>query len=353
MPKLSRRLKNTAPVFVKSFEATIPGYPIAAEWGLEGKLLVIGDAEGAILALTSYSGEKIWEEKTAHQRGILDLAVNPSGNLLATVGQDGYMGIWELQTGELIKHIYIAESWIEQVAWSPNGERIALISGRVVRIFSKGGECLWVSNKHPSTVSAIVWSNDQELATSCYGQVVFFNTLTGKENQRLEWKGSLISLAVSPNKNIVACGSQDNSVHFWRRSTGQDSMMSGYPSKPSSLAFSRDGLLLATNGGEVITVWSFEGNGPEDTRPAVLEVHKDLVTSLRFSAEGYRLITGSKDGIVAIWDLTSKARGKIMGKTRVSGAIEKIYFRPDDRGAIALDASGLVTSWHLKASHEY
>ena len=54
--------------------------------------------------------------------------------------------------------------------------------------------------------------------------------------------------------------------------------MSGYPAKPSSLAFDDTGTLLATGGGEAVTVWSFQGSGPEGTRPGVLEFHVQPVT---------------------------------------------------------------------------
>ena len=50
--------------------------------------------------------------------------------------------------------------------------------------------------------------------------------MSGKIKQKLEWKGSLVSMVLSPNSDIVVCGSQDNTIHFWRRSTEQDSMMS-------------------------------------------------------------------------------------------------------------------------------
>ena len=65
--------------------------------------------------------------------------------------------------------------------------------------------------------------------TTCYGCVTFFDIPSGEVLQKFEWKGSLISLELSPDGDVVACGSQDNSIHFWRRSTGEDSMMSGYP----------------------------------------------------------------------------------------------------------------------------
>ena len=56
---------------------------------------------------------------------------------------------------------------------------------------------------------------------ACYGRVTFFNAATGEAHQKLEWQGSLVSMVLSPDGGIVVCGSQDNSVHFWRRATGQ------------------------------------------------------------------------------------------------------------------------------------
>ena len=187
----------------------------------------------------------------------------------------------------------------------------------------------------------------EELATACYGRVTFFDAPTGELRQKLEWKGSLVSMVLSPDGDIVACGSQDNSVHFWRRSTEQDSMMSGYPGKPSALAFDDTGTLLATGGGEAVTVWSFQGNGPEGTRPGVLELHVQPVTTLAFARRGMRLASAARDGAVAVWSLRRDGEGDPIGAAVVAGLVAELYWRPDGRALAALDARGGVTVWRI------
>ena len=110
-------------------------------------------------------------------------------------------------------------------------------------MYSSTGKEIWKSEQHPSTVSALAWAKENELATACYGQVCFYDITQNKVNQKLEWRGSLVSMVISSNGDIVACGSQDNSVHFWRRSTGHDAEMTGYPGKPSNIAFDHTGKL--------------------------------------------------------------------------------------------------------------
>ena len=107
-------------------------------------------------------------------------------------------------------------------------------------------------------------------------------------------------MELSPDGDIVACGSQDNSVHFWRRSTGMDAEMTGYPGKPSHLSFDDRGKLLATSGSERITVWSFIGNGPEGTMPGELCHHTEPISSLAFSNKGMLVASGSRDGLSLI-----------------------------------------------------
>ena len=193
---------------------------------------------------------------------------------------------------------------------------------------------------HPSTVSAIAWCSAEELATACYGRVTFFDASTGELRQKLEWKGSLVSMVLSPDGDIVACGSQDNSVHFWRRSTEQDSMMSGYPAKPSALAFDDTGTLLATGGGEAVTVWSFQGSGPEGTRPGVLELHAQPVTTLAFARRAMRLASGGRDGAVVVWSLQRDGEGRPIGNAVVTGVVAELYWRPDGARACRARRAG-------------
>ena len=287
MPKLSRNKSHG--VLQNGFFATVNDYPIAGGWGLKGKFFAVGDASGSIHAFDGTSGQEVWKNPQAHLGGILSMSVSSNGKRLASVGQDGQLALWDFADGQMQHRTEIASGWVEHVAWSKSSNHLAVSSGRILTILSSSGEKIWSSGNHPSTVSALGWVTDQEISTACYGRVTFFNSSSGQENERLEWQGSLVSLALSPDGNVVACGSQDKSVHFWRRSNGQDSMMSGYPWKPSELAFSHDGLLLATGGGEDVTIWSFDENGPEGTIPGVLEFHKAPISSLAFSPHHHAL----------------------------------------------------------------
>ena len=236
---------------------------------------------------------------------------------------------------------------MENLLWSPDGAQLASSHGREIQIFAADGTEQWRSDEHLSTVSALGWLNSKELVSTCYGRVTIFDSATGGSNQRFEWKGSLVSLALSPDGDVIACGSQDNSVHFWRRSTGEDSMMSGYPGKPTALAFDSTGTLLATGGGEAVTVWSFEGNGPEGTYPGSLELHERAISTLSFAPDGLTLASGGRDGLVFVWSLQSDGQGRPEGAAMLESVLAEVCWRPDGKALAALDGDGVVTVWKV------
>ena len=124
-------------------------------------------------------------------------------------------------------------------------------------------------------------------------------------------------------------------------------MMSGYPGKPSALAFDDTGTLLATGGGNVVTVWSFQGGGPEGTRPGVLELHVQPVTTLAFARRAMRLASGARDGGIIVWSLERDGDGDPEGIAVVADAVSGLYWRPDGHALAALDAQGGVTVWRI------
>ena len=325
------------------WEAAVGDYPIACGWALGGKVLAVADAVGGVNAFEATSGRALWIG--AHAESVMALAVSPDGRTIATAGQDGHVLLWSAADGEVTQTLSLGRGWVEHVVWSPDGRWLAASLSRHVHVFDAEGQQVWRSEAHPSTVSALAWSGGQELATACYGQVAFFDVSSGETNQKLEWKGSLVSMALSPDGDIVACGSQDNTVHFWRRSSGLDSMMSGYPGKPSVLAFDHTGLLLATGGSAAPMVWSFEGDGPEGTQPGVLDFHVQPITALSFAPRRRRLASGGRDGGVVVWGVAGSGEGKPTGACLVGSPIAGVAWRPDGRGLAALDASGGVTVW--------
>ncbi len=335
-------------VLRQRWSATVDDYAIAGGWARGGKALVVGDAAGSLRAFKGRSGEQSWIQESTHDGGLLSLAIRPGGSELATSGPDGRVLIWDVATGQSKQTINVGDGWVENLAWSPTGDLLAASCGRRVCIYQADGEPLWHSKDHPSTVSTIAWSRKGELATTCYGRVTFFNGATGKSRQKLTWKGSLVSLALSPDGDIVACGSQDNSVHFWRRSSGEDSMMSGYRGKPSALAFDDSGTLLATGGGDAVTVWSFANAGPEGTRPGVLSLHSKGISTLAFARKSMRLASGCRDGVVVLWTLRSDGEGDPIGVAMLPGKIASLFWRPDGKALAALDAEGGVTVWRVE-----
>ena len=337
-------------VLGEGWSAEVGDYAIAGGWILHGQALVVGDTEGGIYAFEGDSGAAAWSQRGVHDGGVLAMAIHPSGSKFATTGQDGRVLIWNAAEGQISRAIDIGNGWVENVEWAPDGQRLAASCSRQVFAYDVEGDELWRSDDHPSTVSAIAWSGAGELATACYGRASFFEASTGELRQSLEWQGSLVSMVLSPDGGIVACGSQDNSVHFWRRSTGEDSEMFGYPTKPSALAFDDTGTLLATGGGEAVTVWSFRRKGPEGTRPGTLDFHVQPVTTLAFAPGSMHLASGGRDGAVAVWSLKRNGKGRRIGSEGLEDAVAELYWHPDGSALAALDAHGGVTVWPIGKS---
>ena len=332
----------------EGWTAQVDDYAIVCGWALAGEYFLVGDVAGGLYAFEGKSGAISWHRKAVHEGGLLAMSIHPEGHTFATAGQDGNVLIWKSRKGEISKVLELGKGWAEHLKWSPDGSFLAVVFSRYVYVFDGDGQEIWRSDEHPSTVSAIAWSTSKELATACYGRVSFFDVLRDHVNQKLEWQGSLVSMALSPDGDIVACGSQDNSVHFWRRSTEQDAEMTGYPGKPVQLAFDQTGTLLATGGSDRVTVWSFDGNGPEGTIPGELTIHAEPISSLAFSHREMLLASSARDGSVLVWFLDKNGNGNPVGGAFVGEQVSAIAWKPNDSALAAIDANGGINIWEFK-----
>jgi WD40 repeat protein len=305
----------------------------------DGALAAVATGGGEVVTLDTASGRERWRS-LAHEGGALALAFSPREPVLATAGQDGRARLFGA-SGSAVAELPGKGGWVDHLAWSADGRLLATSSSRVLRLWTGAGKPHLETEPHPSTVAGIAWRKDgREIATCCYGGVHVWSIENGARARHLAWKGSLVSISWSPDGKVIACGSQDSSVHFWRLPSESDSQMTGYPFKPKALAWDGGSTMLATGGDATITIWKFVGKGPEGKPPQQLEGHKALCTTLAFAPKSGRLASGAQDTGLLIWE---PHRGsKPVRHAFLEDEIAKVVWHPDGKTLLAADTSGRV-----------
>ncbi len=328
------------------FRLAVGDYVSALEVARDGGVCIAGLGDGRLVGFDLTTGEERFAIAAAHAGSVLDVSISPDGRCFASCGQDEVAKVWSAE-GSLVRELPGGGSaWVEHVAWAPAGGRIATASGKKLRVWMPDGERIVETEPLASTVTALAWRSDGSgLAATCYGGVHILPFVAGAKIRHLAWKGSLISLAWSPDANVIACGSQDGSVHFWRLKSGQDSQMSGYPFKPKALAWDSESKLLATSGDAAVTVWEFRGKGPEGTQPLQLEGHHGLCTRLAFSPRRAVLASGSQDSSVLLWE--PRKHGKPIGFAVLEDEVTGLCWHPEHHTLVGADASGTICGWYV------
>jgi len=337
---MSRGGKQRSQELKTLWRADIADHVIALRWSPDGALLAAAGVEGPI-TLWDASG-KAKHTLPGHGFGTADLSWHPRGAILCSAGQDGKARFWDVASGSQITEVAGGAAWVEHVQWSPDGAILATAAGKKVRLWNQAGEMLreWVD--HPSTVADLQWRpRSLELATAAYGKLTVLKPTQQNPVRVFEWKGSMLVLAWSSDGKHIATGDQDNTVHFWIMKTGEDLMMSGYPTKVRELSWDYTGRFLATGGSDAICIWDTGGKGPGGTKPIQLEGHDDLVKALAYQNFGPLLASACAAGKLSLWS-PGKSKTELAAQTHASPATQ-LAWAPDDKRLAAGWENGEIT----------
>ncbi|MGA2566616.1 MAG: WD40 repeat domain-containing protein [Pseudolabrys sp.] len=225
-----------------------------------GKTPVFVLGEEALL----FAGEN--ERRVAiHAGGILASASD--GKRIVTGGDDGTLVATEDNGEHRILATDDKKRWIDQIALGPDGA-VAWSAGKTAQVLTKKGEPR--SLKAPSTVAGLAFApKGFRLGVAHYnGVTLWFPNAAGAAPERLEWKGSHLSVAFSPDGKFLVTAMQEPTLHGWRLADAKHMRMSGYSARVRSLSWTADGDFLATSGSEQLILWPFDGkDGPMGRQP--------------------------------------------------------------------------------------
>ena len=150
--------------------------------------------------------------------------------------------------------------------------------------------------------------NDSSRVTGEDGtQIDIWDKQTNRRSARLSGhEGAVFSVAFSRDGHLLASASGDHTVRIWDLAAAKCvTVLTGHPDHVYAAVFHPDGKRLAS-GGRDRAVWLWDLATGQDV--ARLEGHTNYVFSLAFSPDGTSLASGSGDGTVRIWDTAPPER---------------------------------------------
>jgi WD40 repeat protein len=326
----------------------VEDFPVAMAWAPDSSALAIGGGEGRIWRIEARTGGAT--PLGEHAPGVLELAWQPKGQLLASAGQDGSVRLWNTQEPDAAAQVlHRATRWPAGVAWQADGARLAFAHGRAILLFNNDGSPAGELDGHEAPLTHLAWRGRDELVAAGNG-ALFVDRISSGEIEQFVLEGTPQTLALSPDLKVAANGLADGSVNFRYINNRKRSRMSGYAGKVHQTAWSANSRFLATasTGASSIVVWDFGGKGPEGSEPLQLEVHEERIEALAWQAGGALLAACGRDWKLSLWK-PGPRRNQVLDVQALDGEPCAIGWSPDGRGLAVAQASGKIRLYVLAA----
>ncbi|MGC4027337.1 MAG: hypothetical protein QM696_00490 [Steroidobacteraceae bacterium] len=320
----------------------IEDYPVDLAWSPDCTEFVVAGGEGGLYRVVREGGEAVLIGR--HDPGLLAVAWQPGGRLIATTGQDGSVRLWDAgAAGSAPQIVHRSPRWPTGLAWRADGQRLAFAAGRELHGVDAGGVPQVKLEAHSVPLSHVVWRGRDELVAAGHGALFVDRADRGGSVEQFVLEGTPLTLALSPDGKVVANGLADGTVNFRYLNTRKRSRMSGYEGKVDQTAWSANSRLLATSstGSRSIVIWDFGGRGPEGSDPLQLEAHEERIESLAWQCAGAHLVSAGRDWRVVLWR-PGAAQRKPLDVQLLDGPAALARWSPDGQQlAIALGGGNL------------
>ncbi|MDT8344114.1 MAG: c-type cytochrome [Thermohalobaculum sp.] len=223
----------------------------------------------AVVTLASVSGAAAdgYLRLAGHGGPVKGVAISPDGSRMLTASFDTSVGLWDAQSGQLVRWLEGHEAAANAAAFLPDG-----------RALSVGDD-----------FDMILWDLG-----------------TGTVLHRFEGhKGKLIAVEPSPDGRLAATSGWDGLVGLWPLDGGAPRFLAGHRANVNDAAFSPDGRTLYTASYDgTIRRWDVASG----TEEAILVSHGFGVNHLVLNAAAGWLAYGALDGAVRAVDLATGAQ---------------------------------------------
>jgi WD40 repeat protein len=335
------------------------GAPLGRSWDFAGEAWAIAWSASDLLAVGSGSRIHLWDPATRQERAVLEghgsgvvkLAFDPAGTLLASYGWDNTTRLWDPAGGkELLR---VPSDFLQ---FRPDGRELAYLNGQELGIWevADGSVCRVLA--HSAPVSNPRFHPDGRILGTAGGSgACLWDAQSGKQLARLDVGGTYAAL-FPPSGDSLIVGTGGDLQRWPLRPTGNGGLRLGPPvaipiahrSRLCSAAIDAAGHKLAVvEFRQKAVVLDLDGGSP----PLLLGEHP-RVNEVQLSPDGRWAATVTFKGAdVMVWDLAAKDRSK-PAATFQAGERATAFFSLDGRWLVVDEPVQFVRYYRRVGSWE-
>jgi eukaryotic-like serine/threonine-protein kinase len=281
------------------------------------KRLASASDQGTIAVWDVATGEQTLTLKS-HDTQIGSFYFDNDGKRIAGAGQDGMIQLWDATTGRLLSTFRGHAGAVTSIAFGPDNDRIVSgSSDQTVKLWNAKTDHIplhfkWTTDARLSSFRALSEDTKRVATTSSDNAVQVWDATTGQELCELKGHTDFVTcLAFGRDGTRIASGSSDKTVKVWDATTGRHLItLLGHAAEITRISLSPDGKQIVSS--------SVRGDKGYRIDPAEVKVwdlatglqKHDLqghvgITSLAFSGDSKRVVSGDYNGSVKVWDTTT------------------------------------------------
>ncbi|QDU93691.1 WD40 repeat domain-containing protein [Lignipirellula cremea] len=316
-------------------------------WNAANTQLAAGDAAGEV-RLSNPADAAAQGTLLAHQGAVTQMAYAPTGEQLITAGEDGLARWWKLPlvapraiTGPTVA--------VSHTVLSTDGVTLFTGDGPVVRSFTAATGAAgktYAGQVGPVAALAVDAAGAVLASGNDTGVIQLWNAADGVDRLSLHGHvGPIADLAFHPAGKQIATAGADGDLRIWNLPTAAKPLPGGAAMPVVATAFSSDGALVATAGVAAGKPAVIVRNAATGAVTGTVLGHEGAITSVAFSGNKTRLITGSADKTARVWNLSDPKFPEVSKFTHAV-AVTAVALSVDGAAAFSAAADNSLIHWN-------